>query len=418
MTVYERNRIEDTFGFGVVFSDETLENVGEADPETNQAMAAAAARWEDIEIHYRGTVMRSTGHRFSGVERKTLLELLARRAQSLGVEIQWQREIRDLSDCGLPAADLIVAADGVASPIRDRLADQFQPQLDWRRNRFVWLGTTRPFPAFTFYFKSSPAGLWRTHAYQYAPGRSTFIVEAREETWQASGLDENDEPATVAYLEGLFEEELQGHPLLANRSIWRRFPTVRNAPLARGQRRAAGRRRPHGALLGGLGHQAGDGGRDRAGGGAQGRAIDSRGARQLRGRPAPAGGEPPARGPGEPRVVRVGGALPRHRAAPVRLQPAHPKPPHHPREPAGARSGPGGAGGPLVRRAGRAGRADAVCRSIPLRHRCSRPTGSASWCCRTGSWSPRCASTGRTTACRTIGTWCTSAAGRSAAPGW
>jgi anthraniloyl-CoA monooxygenase len=229
VTVYERNRIEDTFGFGVVFSDETLENVGEADPETNQAMAAAAARWENIEIHYRGTVMRSTGHRFSGVERKTLLELLAGRAQTLGVEVQWQREIRDLTDCSLPTADLIVAADGAASLIRDRLLDRFQPHLDWRRNRFVWLGTTRAFPAFTFYFKSSPVGLWRTHAYQYAPGRSTFIVEAREETWKASGLDENDEPATVAYLEHLFKDELQGHRLLANRSIWRRFPTVRNA---------------------------------------------------------------------------------------------------------------------------------------------------------------------------------------------
>jgi anthraniloyl-CoA monooxygenase len=228
VTVYERNRMEDTFGFGVVFSDETLENVGEADAETNRAMAAAAAHWEEIEIHYHGTVTRSTGHRFSGLERRTLLELLARRAQSLGVEVQWQREIRDLSDCGLPAADLIVAADGAASLIRDRLPEQFQPQLDWRRNRFVWLGSTRPFPAFTFYFKPSPAGLWRTHAYQYAPGRSTFIVEAREETWKASGLDENDEPATVTYLEQLFQEELQGHRLLANRSIWRRFPTVRN----------------------------------------------------------------------------------------------------------------------------------------------------------------------------------------------
>jgi anthraniloyl-CoA monooxygenase len=229
VTVYERNRLQDTFGFGVVFSDETLENVGEADTETNQAMAAAAARWEDIEIHYRGTVMRSTGHRFSGLERRTLLELLAQRARSLGVEIHWQQEIRDLSDCSLPHADLIVAADGAASFLRDRLPHQFQPQLDWRRNRFVWLGTTRPFPAFTFYFKPSPAGLWRTHAYQYAAGHSTFIVEAREETWQASGLDENDEHATVAYLEALFKEELQGHQLLANRSIWRRFPTVRNA---------------------------------------------------------------------------------------------------------------------------------------------------------------------------------------------
>ena len=229
VTVYERNRVEDTFGFGVVFSDETLENVGEADLETNQAMAAAAARWEDIEIHYRGTVTRSTGHRFSGLERRTLLELLARRARALGVEVRWQQEIRGLSDCGLPAADLIVAADGVASVIRDGLSDRFEPHIDWRLNRFVWLGSSRPFPAFTFYFKSSPAGLWRTHAYQYAPGRSTFIVEAREDTWKASGLDADDEQATVRYLEHLFQKELQGHPLLANRSIWRRFPTVRNA---------------------------------------------------------------------------------------------------------------------------------------------------------------------------------------------
>ena len=229
VTVFERNRVEDSFGFGVVFSDETLENVGEADPETNAAMAAAAARWEDIEIHYRGSVMRSTGHRFSGVERRTLLELLSQRAQSLGVEIHWRQEIRDLTDCGLPAADLIVAADGAASMVRDWLADRFEPRLDWRRNRFVWLGTTRPFPAFTFYFKPSAAGLWRTHAYQYAPGCSTFIVEAREDTWQASGLGENDEPATVAYLEALFRDELAGHSLQSNRSIWRRFPTVRNA---------------------------------------------------------------------------------------------------------------------------------------------------------------------------------------------
>ena len=227
VTVFERNRLEDGFGFGVVFSDETMENVGEADPETNRAMAEAAAHWDDIEIHFRGSVTRSTGHRFSGVERKTLLELLARRARALGVEILGQREIREPADCG--PADLIVAADGVASLLRDRLADQFQPQLDWRTNRFVWLGTTRPFPAFTFYFKPSPAGLWRTHAYQYAAGRSTFIVEAREETWQASGLREEDEAGTIAYLEQLFKEELEGHRLLANRSIWRRFPTVRNA---------------------------------------------------------------------------------------------------------------------------------------------------------------------------------------------
>jgi anthraniloyl-CoA monooxygenase len=229
VTVYERNRLDDTFGFGVVFSDETLEHVGEADAQVYGEVTAAAARWEEIEIHYRGTVTRSSGHRFSGVERRTLLELLARRAESLGVEIQARQEIRALDDGGLPEADLIVAADGAASVIREELAAEFQPQVDLRRNRFVWLGTTRPFPAFTFYFKPSPAGLWRTHAYEYAPGRSTFIVEAREETWRASGLAEGDEQGTIAYLERVFQDELQDHPLLSNRSIWRRFPTIRNA---------------------------------------------------------------------------------------------------------------------------------------------------------------------------------------------
>jgi anthraniloyl-CoA monooxygenase len=209
ITVYERNRLDDTFGFGVVFSDETLEHVGEADAEVYGEVTAAAAQWDEIEIHYRDTVLRSTGHRFSGIERTALLGLLARRAQGLGVELHPRQEIRTLDDCGLPEADLIVAADGAGSLIRERLADQLQPRIDLRRNRFVWLGTTRPFPAFTFYFKPSPAGLWRVHAYEYAPGRSTFIVEAREETWQASGLAEADEQGTVAYLERLFRDELQ-----------------------------------------------------------------------------------------------------------------------------------------------------------------------------------------------------------------
>ncbi|HWA58625.1 MAG TPA: FAD-dependent monooxygenase, partial [Gemmatimonadales bacterium] len=123
---------------------------------------------------------------------------------------------------------LVVAADGAGSLLREHLADRFRPQIDWRQNRFVWLGTTRPFPAFTFYFKATTAGLWRAHAYQYAPGHSTFIVECTDQTWQNSGLDQNDEAATVAYLGKIFKDELQGHPLLASRSIWRRFPTIRN----------------------------------------------------------------------------------------------------------------------------------------------------------------------------------------------
>ena len=227
VTVIERNRLQDTFGFGVVFSDATQENLAAADPQSQAAIAARLARWDDIEIHFRGEVIRSTGHGFAGISRVTLLEILAGRAQELGVELRFSAEADDVARIG--GVDLIVAADGWNSTIRGQLADRFQPTVDFRPNRFVWLGTTRPFPAFTFYFKDSPHGLWRVHAYQYEPGHSTFIVETTEACWRATGLGETDEDATVAFCEALFAEELAGHRLLRNRSIWRRFPNVRVA---------------------------------------------------------------------------------------------------------------------------------------------------------------------------------------------
>jgi anthraniloyl-CoA monooxygenase len=402
VTVYERNRIEDTFGFGVVFSDETLEHVGEADRETNQAMAAAAVAWEDIEIHYRGTVMRSTGHRFSGLERKILLELLARRARALGVEIHWQQEIRSLSDCGLPAADVVVAADGAASLIREQLAEEFQPRLDWRRNRFVWLGSTRPFPAFTFYFKPSPVGLWRTHAYQYAPGRSTFIVEAREETWQASGLDEHDEPATVAYLERLFRDELQGHGLIANRSVWRRFPTVRNTRWYSGNV----------VLLGDAAHTA----HFSVGSGTKLAMEDAIAlAAALKG------------GLSLPDALAIyeAGRKPQveslQRAAQASLEWFESVERYQDTEPLQFAFN-------LLTRSLRITHDNLKVRDPALvaqvdrwfarLHPCSRRTGSVSWCCPTGSWSPRCASTAPRMGSPTTGIWCTSAVARSAGPAW
>ncbi|MFN3198763.1 MAG: bifunctional salicylyl-CoA 5-hydroxylase/oxidoreductase [Bradymonadia bacterium] len=225
--IYERNRADDTFGFGVVFSDETLGNLAEADPVTYGAITAAFAHWDDIHIHYQGEVEVSTGHGFSGLARQTLLDILYERAATLGVELIFEHPVEDHR--AFADADLIVACDGVNSGIRGALAEHFQPTLDWRPNRFVWLGTTRPFSAFTFYFKENAHGLWRVHAYQYDQGLSTFIVEATEETWRAAGLHEADEDTTAAYCAELFAEELEGHPLLANRSIWRQFPTVSNA---------------------------------------------------------------------------------------------------------------------------------------------------------------------------------------------
>ena len=227
ITVYERNRLEDTFGFGVVFSDATEEALAQGDRAVIDSMAAACHRWDDIEIHYKGQVITSTGHGFSGLSRRTLLEILSARCRELGVRLCLEREITDPET--LRDHDLVVASDGANSPVRERYRDTFQPAVDVRPNRFVWLGTTHPFPAFTFHFKHDRHGLWRVHAYQYAPDRSTFIVEAPEATWRAAGLEHVDEAGTLAFCERLFADELHGHRLLSNRSIWRSFPTIRNA---------------------------------------------------------------------------------------------------------------------------------------------------------------------------------------------
>jgi anthraniloyl-CoA monooxygenase len=227
ITIVERNKPGDTFGFGVVFSDETLGNFADADRESYEAITAAFAHWTDIDVHFRGAVVTSTGHGFSGMARVKLLEILGARAAALGVKIVHEREVKDVTE--FPDADLILAADGVNSAIRAKYEKRFEPSLDWRRNKFVWLGTTRPHPAFTFHFKEHASGMFRVHAYQYDKSNSTFIVETSEETWKRAGLDKASEAGTLAFCEDLFREELAGHKLIANRSIWRTFPTIRCA---------------------------------------------------------------------------------------------------------------------------------------------------------------------------------------------
>ncbi|MGH8429140.1 MAG: FAD-dependent monooxygenase, partial [Solimonas sp.] len=226
ITVLDRHRLEDTFGFGVVFSDATQENLAAADRPTHDAMVQAYHHWDDIEIHYNGTVLTSTGHGFSGLARQKLIGILGRRAAELGVDVRIGTEVTDLGP--YLEADLLLGADGFNSVVRQHGQEQFRPVIDWRPNRFVWLGTTRPFPAFTFYFKPDRHGLWRVHAYQYEPGQSTFIVETTEATWSAACLDRASEQQTLAFCEELFAEELEGHRLLAHRSIWRNFVTLRN----------------------------------------------------------------------------------------------------------------------------------------------------------------------------------------------
>lgn len=225
--VVERNRADDTFGFGVVFSEATMAGIAQADSEAYEAIAQHLVHWNDIEVRRNGDTVTSTGHGFSGMSRHTLLSTLQKQARDVGVELDYECEVTRLDRLD---ADLIVASDGVNSTIRRLLEPGVTTTVDLRPNRFVWLGTTKPLPAFTFFFRHTAHGLWRVHSYQYEPGHSTFIVECREETWRASGMDRATEQETAAFLEGVFAEDLGGHRLITNRSLWRQFPTIRTGP--------------------------------------------------------------------------------------------------------------------------------------------------------------------------------------------
>jgi anthraniloyl-CoA monooxygenase len=226
--VLERNPPDATFGWGVVFSEQTLGNLREADAESYAAIERAFVRWTDLVIHDRGRVTRSTGHDFCGLSRKRLLAILQSRARQLGVVIENEVEVRDFREAALDA-DLVVAADGLSSSVRTALADHFQPTLDVRKARYIWLGATRRLPEFTFYFRENGHGLFTVHAYPFDDRTSTFIVETDEETWRNAGLDSADEARSIAYCEALFARELDGAQLLGNRSRWIQFTTVRNA---------------------------------------------------------------------------------------------------------------------------------------------------------------------------------------------
>jgi anthraniloyl-CoA monooxygenase len=214
VSVIERNRPDDTFGWGVVFSDETLRNLKGGDPQTEQRISDSFVHWDAIDIHFKGRVIRSGGHGFCGIERKRLLNILHERATELGVELIFHREVQDGAE--FADADLIVAADGINSTIRARHADHFRPSIDERTNRFAWLGTHRLFDAFTFIFVDTEWGWFQAHAYRFNADTSTFIVETREATWRAAGLDQMDVPQSVAFCERLFAPWLDGNALLTN----------------------------------------------------------------------------------------------------------------------------------------------------------------------------------------------------------
>jgi anthraniloyl-CoA monooxygenase len=212
--VYERNRPADTFGWGVVFSDQTMENFKTADAPSHAAIVAGLRHWDDIAIHLRGERFLSHGHGFSGIGRVRLLSLLQERAAELGVHQTFQREVT--SEDEFADADLIIAADGVNSATRNRYAQIFEPHVDVRKCRFMWLGTTQEFSAFTFAFEETQHGWFQIHAYQFSRDMSTVIVETREETWKAHGLDRTDTRQSVEFCEQLFAAYLGGHKLQSN----------------------------------------------------------------------------------------------------------------------------------------------------------------------------------------------------------
>ena len=227
--VIERNKPNDTFGWGVVFSDQTMDNLRANDVPSADAIHDSFAHWDDIDVHFKGACITSTGHGFSGIARKRLLNILQERAVELGIEIQYETEVPGIEAFG--DADLIVAADGINSVIRRTHEDEFQPEIDLRKNRFIWLGTKRQFEAFTFIFEETEFGWMWAHAYRFDKDASTFIIEMREETWRAAGLDQMPVTENVAWCEKLFAGYLDGETLMNDavhigNEAWRRFPRI------------------------------------------------------------------------------------------------------------------------------------------------------------------------------------------------
>ncbi|HDR8999192.1 TPA: bifunctional salicylyl-CoA 5-hydroxylase/oxidoreductase [Burkholderia vietnamiensis] len=233
VVVIERNRPYDTFGWGVVFSDATLDNLREADPVSAKQITDEFSRWDDIDIHFKDRTIRSGGHGFIGIGRKKLLNILQARCEEVGVQLVFETEIKDDQAVAKEyGADLVIASDGINSPVRTRYADTYRPDIDQRNCRFVWLGTNKIFDAFTFIFVPTEYGWFQAHAYQFEEGRSTFIVETTDEAWRAAGIDQMSQEEGIAFCERIFAPWLQGERLISNAShlrgsaIWIRFPRV------------------------------------------------------------------------------------------------------------------------------------------------------------------------------------------------
>lgn len=225
INVYEQNKPDDSFGFGVVFSDETLSEFLTRDPKSYELIRTEFAYWDDLDIAFDGQITRISGNGFCGCSRKKLLQLLHQRCQEEGVNLHFETTISDLDAL---KADVIVASDGINSQIRTKFQNEFGTKVRMMQNHFVWMGSTKPLDAFTYFFKNTEHGVFAAHTYQYEPNKSTWIFECSPTTWQNWGFDKTTETETVSKLEEMFSEELDGHGLITNKSFWRQFPHVTN----------------------------------------------------------------------------------------------------------------------------------------------------------------------------------------------
>lgn len=225
--VYEQNRPDDTFGFGVVFSDETLDEFLSVDPQSYEMIKDSFAYWTDIVVEHKGDRTVVGGNGFAGCSRKTLLELLQTRCAQEGIRLHFETMI-DVADFETRFADsdIIVLANGINSPMRAKYEKEFGVKTEDRQNYFTWMGSTRPLDAFTFFFEKTEHGHFAAHTYQYEEGRSTWVIETTPECWEASGFAEMSEDEAARYLEKVFAKDLDGHGLVTNRSIWRNFPVI------------------------------------------------------------------------------------------------------------------------------------------------------------------------------------------------
>jgi anthraniloyl-CoA monooxygenase len=228
VAVIERNAPDDTFGWGVVFSDKTLSYLKETDEESYRQITGSFEMWDNVDVVHRGEKVTIRGNRFSGIARIRLLQILQRRCQELDVDLRFRTEVSEV-DTLRAESDLLVGADGVNSTVRQRYADNFQPVLSLRKNKYIWYGTHQLFHGLTLTFRESGAGgVFVAHSYKFNRTTSTFIVECDEETWEKSGFDKMSDTETREYLTGVFRDDLGGHGLLSNNSKWIKFLNVRN----------------------------------------------------------------------------------------------------------------------------------------------------------------------------------------------